>query len=281
MPRLSLYRRDKSNDFNFLDHSIKEQFLIGGTACLIYKYKGPENVGDQNDSSQPIHTNPSEINIQDFLLLENRDRKYDTNIYELRGVYNVTDNDFDLSQFGFFLTADNLFISFHMNDMVDKIGRKLMSGDVIELPHLRDDLLLDESLGAINKFYVVEDANRSSEGFSQTWYPHIWRVKVGPLTDAQEFQDVIENNDDVLSTYTSEIAVNAAIEKGAEDSYDGYLKTDNLYGYDHDGYGVTAITKGTYFPENPVEGQTFLRTDFSPPRVYTRKASVWEFTRLG
>lgn len=280
MPRLSLYRRDKSNDFNFLDGAIKEQFTIGGTACLIYKYNGPENAGNQNDGSQPLHTNPSEINIQDFLLLENRDRKYDTNIYELRGIYNVTDNDFDLSQFGFFLTADNLFISFHINDMVEKIGRKLMSGDVIELPHLRDDLLLDESLSAINKFYVVEDANRSSEGFSQTWYPHVWRVKVGPMSDAQEFQDVIENNDDVLSTYQSEISVNNAIDAGAADSYDGYLKTDTLYGYDHTGYGTTAVSKGTQFPGTPVEGQTFLRTDFTPNRLYTRRAGVWEFTSI-
>ena len=37
-----------------------------------------------------------------------------------------------------------------MNDMVDKIGRKLMSGDVIELPHLRDDLLLDDSMIGMN-----------------------------------------------------------------------------------------------------------------------------------
>ena len=87
MPRLSLYRRDKSNDFNFLDHSIKEQFLIGGTACLIYKYKGPENVGEQNDSTQPNHNassdGASELTIQDMLLMENRDRKYDPDILSL------------------------------------------------------------------------------------------------------------------------------------------------------------------------------------------------------
>ena len=48
-----------------------------------------------------------------------------------------------------------------------------MAGDVIELPHLRDDLLLDERKDAINRFYVVTDASRPSEGFDPNWWPHI------------------------------------------------------------------------------------------------------------
>ena len=122
MPRLSLWRQDKSNDYNFFDSNIREQFDIGGTAFLVHKYLGPENVGEQNDSTQPNHNassdGASELTIQDMLLMENRDRKYDPDIYELRGIYNVSDNDFDLAQFGFFLTADNLFVSFHINDMI-------------------------------------------------------------------------------------------------------------------------------------------------------------------
>ena len=99
MPRLSLWRQEKSNDYNFFDSNIREQFEVGGTAFLVHKYLGPENVGEQNDPSQPNHyasTNgASEVTIQDMLLMENRDRKYDPDIYELRGLYNVSDNDFD------------------------------------------------------------------------------------------------------------------------------------------------------------------------------------------
>ena len=71
-----------------------------------------------------------------------------------------------------------------------------MPGDVLELPHLRDDLLLNHDRNAINKFYVVQDANRGSEGYSQTWYSHIWRVKVTPLTDTQEYADILGTADD-------------------------------------------------------------------------------------
>ncbi len=189
MPRLSLYKPTKTNDYYFMDKTIAEQFLIGGTEILIHKYIGVEEIHDDD----PVIQNPGALDkatketiIQDLLFLENRDRKYDQDIYDLRAIYNVGDNDFDLSQFGFFLTADVLYMNFHLNTMVDIMGRKIMPGDVFELPHLRDDLLLDVDAKAINKFYIVQDANRASEGFSQTWYPHIWRVKCSPLIDSEK-----------------------------------------------------------------------------------------------
>ena len=82
-------------------------------------------------------------NIQDLLFLENRDRKYDPDVYDMRGVYQVQDSDFDLTQFGAFLSNDTIYMTFHLNDMIDIMGRKLMSGDVLELPHQRDDTMLD------------------------------------------------------------------------------------------------------------------------------------------
>ena len=194
MPRLSLYKPTKTNDYYFMDKTIAEQFLVGGTEILIHKYIGVEEIHDDD----PVIQNPGALDkatketiIQDLLFLENRDRKYDVDIYDLRGIYNVGDNDFDLSQFGFFLTADVLYMNFHLNTMVDVMGRKIMPGDVFELPHLRDDLVLDSEAKAINKFYIVQDANRASEGFSQTWYPHIWRVKCSPLIDSQEYKDIL------------------------------------------------------------------------------------------
>ena len=59
----------------------------------------------------------------------------------MRGAYALADNDsFDLTQFGAFLANDTLFMNFHIESMVSTLGRKLMPGDVLELPHLRDDL---------------------------------------------------------------------------------------------------------------------------------------------
>jgi len=110
----------------------------------------------------------------------------------MRGVYRQQDIDFNLSQFGLFLNNDTLFISFHYNNMIDAFGRKLMSGDVLELPNLIDYHPLNTNITkALPRYYVIQEANFGSEGFSQTWLPHIWRVKATPLVNAQEYNDIL------------------------------------------------------------------------------------------
>ena len=292
MPRLSLYKPTKTNDYYFMDKTIAEQFLVGGTEILVHKYIGVEEIHDDD----PVIQNPGALDketketiIQDLLFLENRDRKYDVDIYDLRGIYNVGDNDFDLSQFGFFLTADVLYMNFHLNTMVDVMGRKIMPGDVFELPHLRDDLLLDSEAKAINKFYIVQDANRASEGFSQTWYPHIWRVKCSPLIDSQEYKDILGTHDDdeslknMLSTYTKEIEINDKIvEAAVKENPDNEPDNKHLANATYPGaWNATddwgeAISEVTQFPASPNIGDIVIRSDFSPKRMFEFTGQKWQ-----
>lgn len=199
MPRLSLYRPNRTNDYKFLDRTISEMYTVGGLDLYIHRYLGPEtNAGDSAESgnfdpTQPNFTTENPLFIQDVFLGENRDRAYDPDIYRLRGVYNVQDIDFNLTQFGLFLNADTLFITFHYNDMIDTLGRKLMSGDVIEVPNLRDLNPLDPAITrALPRYYVIQDTNFASEGFSQTWWPHLWRVKTMPLVNSQEYREILD-----------------------------------------------------------------------------------------
>jgi len=221
MPRLSLYRPEKGNDFKFIDKTIWEMFQVGGTDVLVHKYIGP---GSSSAGASPATPNyiggPQETQIQDLLFLENRDRKYDPDVYLLRGVYNIQDIDFNLSQFGLFLQNDTIFITFHINDTVEKIGRKIMSGDVIELPHLKDEYALNDLQFALKRFYVIEEVNRAAEGFSVTWYPHLYRAKCKPLVDSQEFKQILDgaagegSNQtlrDIMSTYEKEMQITQAV----------------------------------------------------------------------
>lgn len=193
MPRLSLYRPEKTQDYKFLDRTINEMFTVGGTDLYIHKYLGPADQGPSKDFTQPQYNNLDPTNIQDLLFLENRDRKYAPDIYRIRGHYNVQNLDFDLSQFGLFLNNDIIFITVHYNTMIDLLGRKLMVGDVLELPHLTDYHPLNETIPiGLRRYYQITDANYASEGFSQTWYPHLWRIKCEPLVDSQEFSDILE-----------------------------------------------------------------------------------------
>jgi len=205
MPRLSLWRPNKTNDYNFFDRTISEQFTAGATDLYVHKYMGPTNQGPSIDYTQPEYDVLNPTNIQDLLFLENRDRTYDPNIYRLRGHYNVQNLDFDLSQFGLFLNNDIIFITVHYNDMIELIGRKLMVGDVIELPHLLDYNPLKETIPtALKRFMQITDANYASEGFSPTWFPHLWRIKCEPLVDSEEFSQILTepvNQDNYLGLW--------------------------------------------------------------------------------
>jgi hypothetical protein len=195
MPRLSLYRPNRTNDYQFLDRTISEMYTVGGLDIYVHKYLGPQGAGTDNgnnDATIPNYNSTNPLFIEDLLLLENRDRVYDPDVYVMRGVYRTQDVDFDLTQFGLFLNGDTLFITFHYNDMIDTFGRKLMVGDVIELPNLRDYHPLDTTLvKSLARYYVIQDANFASEGFSVTWLPHLWRIKATPLVNAQEYSQII------------------------------------------------------------------------------------------
>jgi hypothetical protein len=227
MPRLSLYRPEKGNDFRFLDRAINEQFQVGGTDIFVHKYLGPvDPAAGESTPSTPINSNPiPEMGIQDILFMENRDRHYAPDIYQLRGIYTMQDIDFNLSQFGLFLTNDNIMITFHLRSTFDTLGRKIMSGDVLELPHLKDEYASDDAMVALKRFYVVTDVTRAATGFSQTWYPHLLRAKCQPLVDSQEFKEILDADSgagngstlrDVISTYGKNMEITKQIIAQAE-----------------------------------------------------------------
>lgn len=300
MPRIQLWNNAKTQDYHYQDRVIRDAVAAGGTTILIHKYLGPAPQGESGDPAQPNIGKKdviSELDIQDVLFMENRDRVYDTTIYELRGTYNVGDQDFDLSQFGLFLNADTLFITFHLNEMVERLGRKLMAGDVLELPHLNDDLLLDATAKSINKFYAVQDAARAAEGFGPTWWPHLWRIKAAPINDAQEYRSILGNPEDedslknAISTYQREIEISNTILASAEElvpiagwQSDSTINAPEIKGFTgtgEDGLEVkstpdsTTVQSGLSFPVNPNQGEFFMRTDFVPNRLFVYRGTRW------
>jgi hypothetical protein len=229
-------------------------FTVGGTDLFIHKYLGPDNPDAEDATAdQPHYDAVKETNIQDLLFLENRDRKYDADVYTMRGIYNVQDVDFDLSQFGLFLQNDTLMLTIHIRSSVKTLGRKIMSGDVIELPHLKDEYALNDYAVALKRFYVVEDVNRASEGFTQTWYPHLYRLKLKQIIDSQEFKEILDlpaEEDapggntlrDLLSTYETEMQINNAVVAQAEaDAAKSGYDTSHLFTLTTDENGDTEL----------------------------------------
>ena len=282
MPRLSLWNPRKGNDYKFIDKMVKAHFEHGGTALLVHKYIGSVDENDEN-------YDPANPPIQDLLFMENRDRRYETVVYELRGAYTVTDQDFDLSQFGMFLGTDQTIFSVHLNDMVERIGRKLMTGDVIELPHMRDDLLLDEEAAAVNQYWVVQEGTKAAEGFDPGWWPHIWGLRCKQLQDTQEYSDIFGTGEEVddlknlLSTYNKELNINEAIVDEAQENVPGryydYRKNNLMYAVEDSEHpsdvNYATVDRGNKFPMDPADNSYFLRTDYEPNRLFQYRNEKW------
>jgi hypothetical protein len=307
MPPLSLWKGvgTKTKDYMFFDRICNNYINIGGTEFYVHKFLGPENAPATTDPTSSV------LNIEDLVNLEIRDRKYDPDIYSIKGHYQVSDTEFDLKQFGLFLSSDTVFITFHLNKMVEMLGRRLMSGDVIEVLHMRDDTALDGII--TNKFYVVQDGTRPAEGFSPTWWAHLWRVKCSPLTDSQEFSNILSQvltdrgdgisppslNADgspptlgqINSTYNTELGVNDAILAEAiagvpfrnlQGAHFYILQCDidiNPSIFLSDGIppnNSKPVASGTTFPNVKHDGDYFLRLDFLPPVLYKFQTNIWK-----
>jgi len=196
----NIYSKNQNSDYRFFDRVVKEQFSVGGTIVFVHKYLGPGENYNESILEPGYLDGSSETDIGDYLFLQNKNRRYSADVYELWGHYPIQDTSFDLMQFGLALSgSDTTYVTFHYNEMVTRMGRKLMAGDVLEFAHMRDFDLLDPDSAAINRFYVVQDGDRPAEGFSPTWRPHIWRVRGTPLTDSPEFKGIIDKIDQTVS----------------------------------------------------------------------------------
>ena len=296
MPRISLWKPDKGRDFHFIDRQVKEVINMGGTGVYLHKYIGPRI---------PENQAADETTIADVVFMENRARKYDETIYELRGHYNPDNADFDLTQFGMFLSNDTIFLDFHLTDSVDKIGRKLMPGDVMELPHLREYFSLNPDDPATNKYFVIEDAYRGSSGYGPTWYPHIWRVKAKAIPGSEEYSDILGKVDgstegrsgskevgnlfDILSNakLSDDIAARLEEEAACDMPYDPpYFEASHFYVMFDDNElpyilwdsgdgvppnGIDLFGSGIEFPDNMRDGDYFLRIDFNPYALFVKQ----------
>ena len=184
MSRISLWSPVKGADFQFTDRTVGENFRIAGDGILVHLYEGPTTDSTGN-------TDTSLTTIQDVLFLANNNRKYNPNVIELRGHHQPQDINYDLSQFGIFLSSDIIRIQFHYTDMIDSLGRKLIAGDVLEFPSLRDVPIFDNAVG-INRYYVVQDALYAAAGYGQKWFPHIWLVRAKLMTASVEFTEILD-----------------------------------------------------------------------------------------
>ncbi len=277
-----MWREKKTFDYKFIDKRIAEMYQVGGVGIHIHKYLGPSNTGPSSDATQPQIINPTERSIQDLLFMENRDRVYDTTIYNLRGVYTKADQDFDLSQFGLFLSSGTMFVTFPLNDMVRILGRSIMAGDVLELQNLQDDYAdISDVPASLKRYYVASDCSWPAEGFSPIWYPHLWRVKLSPLVDSQEYKGLLDSIkagnvgtpvSSVISQLDTYLNINEAIVEQANNDvpmsgYDNTKLYTTFKGADMPGEGIELTNEDVITPRKG-DWDGYLTGDGLAPNGY-------------
>lgn len=280
----------------------KVQFQIGGIYCYIYRLEGVHDqdrdelnvLVDEHGSTQEATDISSFLGIQDPILGENRDRSYNFDeVPRLKGIYQISQSELELLRFGF-KSNETISMEFHKPSIVEELGRNLIYGDVIELPHLRE-VGVDGRVA--NRWYEVKDITYSPGGYDPTYQRHIIGVILQPLRHQQEFLDLFENVKDEYGKTLAEqmsiedqvMGVSEAIQAKAGEHANTTWHDTTIMWFDPDHpsrkpYRWTddlkpdngfPVQQGETFPPNALEGDWFLRTDLDPNRLYRLQNERW------
>lgn len=126
-------------------------------------------------------------NIEDFVLLENRDRAYCRSSTLLKCTYDLLDVQSELARFGITLPQTYIFTC-SFADMVRIVGRPVVIGDIVELP---GEIQFDPNLKPVRKWLEVTDTGWSTEGYTQNWRPNLFRFYAQPILPSIEHKDIL------------------------------------------------------------------------------------------
>ena len=126
-------------------------------------------------------------NIEDYVLLENRDRAYCHSSTLLKCTYDLLDVQSELAKFGITLPQTYIFTC-SFADMIVILGRPVVIGDIVELP---GEIQFDPNLKPVRKWLEVTDAGWSTEGYTPNWRPNLFRFYAQPIMPSIEHKDIL------------------------------------------------------------------------------------------
>ncbi len=294
----------------FISKLVKSHIDMGGVLMYVYRYSGPvaqdRDVNgvllDTKGSAKTGTDIGSFMPVQDTVLMENRDRIYDfEDIRRLRGVYQVSQYELEYARFGAMLSNDSLTVEFHAGDVEKELGRRLILGDVIEMPHLRD-VSIDGR--AMNKWYEVSSVVWSPQGIDAMYIRHVLGVVLRPLKHQQEFLMLFEKHKDEYgqsltdtnSNLHTMLAITGTNKNIADETVPTTGSDTSLFWYDprdrtrepdlftddlKPDNGEIPVGTGNSFPSDANEGDWYVRDDFEPPRLYKLVNNAWTFRKYG
>lgn len=189
-------------------------------------------------------------NIQDKILLENRDRDYAELAIQLKGYYDLVNVSTDLTRFGIEIPTSTYQIKVNFNTTVAKLGRPFVIGDIIELP---SEMQYTPDLRAVKRYLEVTDVTWDAGSYTTGWKPINLLVTTQPALASQETQDIfgdLAQHVDSSDVFTTDDGNNLM--------YQDYSTVDQ----------TIAQTALTQVPEKGSEGSNTIR-EFSPEELAT------------
>jgi hypothetical protein len=139
-------------------------------------------------------------NIQDFFLMENRDRCYQRQSVMIKAQYDLLDVQTELAKFGISLPQTYVFTcSFDV--LVQTLGRPLVVGDVVELP---GEIQYDTELRPVRKWLEITDTSWATEGYTLNWKPQLYKFYAQPIMPSQEHRDLLGTPGKLNDTLTDD-----------------------------------------------------------------------------
>lgn len=154
-------------------------------------FNGGENDAWEIEALQLLDFEATSVdNIQDRILLENRDRSYDENPVRIKGVYQPIDVQAFQSKFGMgsLFSGDEWILEVSFSDVVSLLGRPFVIGDIIQLPA---ETQFTPSLKSIKRYLEINDVAWSTNSYTPNWIPTMQRLIAKPVMASQETQDVL------------------------------------------------------------------------------------------
>jgi hypothetical protein len=198
-------------------------------------------------------------NIQDKILMENRDRDYSQPAIACRGFYDIVAPMMDLGQFGA-AWQDTYTIKLNFGHCIEKLGRPVIIGDIIELP---SEAQYTPDLREVKRFLEVTDVTWDSSSYTPGWTPTILAITAKQALASQETQDIFGD----LRTMVDNSDLFATSNKKGAEYQDFSVITHNI-----------AADAKTAVPEYGSEGSNTIR-EFTDEELNTAKASGFPHIR--
>ena len=192
-----------------------------------------------------METNQS--NIQDKILMENRDRDYSTSPITIKGYFDPQNAITDLSKFGMGVQI-SYQIRINFNACVAAINRPVVIGDIIELP---SEAQYTPDLQTVKRYLEVTDVTWDTTSYTPGWMPLMLQITAEPALAAQETRSIFG---DLASRVDSSGLFD--INDGNNTKYQDYSAIDQ----------AIRAEANTAVPERGAEGSNTIR-EFSPEEI--------------